>query len=83
MSFIYKLCTLSVNQEVDIDLLMVHSYFYVSLQKKKYAYSELEKNRVRVFLGTEGAGGATGGPHDRGGEGEMGGRGPVSWDVGG
>ena len=27
MSFIYKLCTLSVNQEVDIVLRMVYSYF--------------------------------------------------------
>ena len=48
----------------------------------QYAYSELEKDGVCVFLGAERAGGATGGPHDRGREGEMGGRGPVSWGVG-
>ena len=53
------------------------------LVQVQYAYSELEKDRVRVFLGAERAGGATGAPHDRGREGEMGGRGPVSWDVGG
>ena len=48
----------------------------------QYAYSELEKDVVSVFLRTERAGVATGGPHDREREGEMGGRDPVSWGVG-
>ena len=42
----------------------------------------LKKDRVCVFLGAKGAGGATGGPHERGREGGMGGGGPVSWSAG-
>ena len=41
-----------------------------------------KKTRVRVFLRAKRAGGAAGGPHNRGREGGIGGGGPVSWGPG-